>query len=65
MADKPSNADKVKANKANKVEADEADAINDAVEAIVTKEIKASVIDKIVAANKAAEANTANKSSWG
>ncbi len=44
--------DEAKADEANK--ADEADAeANDAVEAIVTKEIEANVIDEIVAANEA------------
>ena len=44
--------DEAKADEANK--ADEADAeANDTVEAIVTKEIEANVIDEIVAANEA------------
>jgi hypothetical protein len=54
VADKPGDANEAKANEANKAEADEADAeVDEAIEAIVTKEIESNVIDKIVAANKA------------
>jgi hypothetical protein len=54
VADKPDNADKAKANEANKAGADRADAqVDEAVEAIVTKEIESNVIDKIVAADEA------------
>ena len=54
MADKPGDADEGKANEANKANADEADAeVDEAVEAIVTKEIDSNVIDEIVAADKA------------
>jgi len=52
--------DKAKADEAN--EAAEADAeANDTVEAIVTKEIEANVIDEIVAADEAILDNAANK----
>jgi hypothetical protein len=54
VADKPGDADEAKANEANKAEAYEADAeVNEAVEAIVTKEIESNVIDEIVAADEA------------
>ena len=53
VADKPVDADKAKADEANEAKADEADA----KEAIVTKEIKANVID---AANYAIVADDAN-----
>ena len=47
MTDKPGNADEAKADEASKAEANEADAETvEAVEAIVTKEIKANVIDR-------------------
>ena len=54
VANKPGNAKEAKADEANKAKADEADTkANEAVEAIVTKEIDANVIDKIVAADDA------------
>ena len=69
MADKPTDADEAEAYKANDAKANEADAeadeaneaeaneadteADDAVEAIVTEEIEATVINKIVAADEA------------
>ena len=54
MAGKPAEADKAEADEANKSEANEADAeANETGGAIVADEIKANVIDKIVAADEA------------
>jgi hypothetical protein len=54
VAGKPAEADEAEADEANKSEANEADAeANETGGAIVADEIKANVIDKIVAANEA------------
>ena len=54
VTDKPTNADEAEAYKANNAEADEADAKEDeANKAIVSDEIEANVIGKIVAADTA------------
>ena len=54
VANKASNAEEAKANEANEAKANEADSkANKAVETIVTKEIEANVIGKIIAADKA------------
>jgi hypothetical protein len=54
VAGKPTETDEAEANKANEAKADEADAEpNETGGAIVADEIKANVIDKIVAADKA------------
>ena len=66
IADKPGDADEAKANEANEAEADEAGA--EANETIVTKEIKANmineeaiVIDKVIAVDEGILDNAANE----
>ena len=54
MTNMPGDADEAKANEANEAEANEADAeVDEAVDAIVTKEIESNVIDEIIAADEA------------